>query len=233
MKRLGCIQPSYIPWRGYFHIIQRSDVFVFHEDIQYTKQDWRNRNQVKTEAGLRWLTVPVQRQTSKGTIAEVLIDHTDPWNKKHWRIIEQAYRTAPYFAQYRPFFEDLYNRHWDRLMDLDIAFTEGICDLLGIRTEFVLSSSLHLTGVKTDRLIQMCQKLHITDYLSGPAARDYIEMDKFEAIGVRVEYQNYDYPDYPQLHGAFEPHVSIIDLLFNCGDTALEYLRNEATTRTS
>ena len=231
MKRLGCIQPSYIPWRGYFHIIQRSNVFVFHDDIRYTKEDWRNRNRIKTASGLRWLTIPVQRATTKGNIVDVLIDNTQPWGRKHWAVIEQAYHAAPYFDQYCAFFKDVLTQDWEKLSELDIYLTEKICEFLGFETEFHRSSEFGINGVKTDRLVQLCEKLEITHYLSGPAAQAYIEPEKLKAVGVSLEYQLYDYPDYPQLYEGFEPNVSIIDLLFNCGPTALDQITQQGTNR--
>ncbi len=199
-------------------------MFVLHDDIQYTKQDWRNRNRVKTANGSQWLTVPVQKATTGGAIIDVRIDNTRDWYRKHWRMIEQAYYHAPHFKTYRGFFADVYSHPWESLSELDIHLTEHICRRLGITTPLQRSSTMGITGVKTDRLVQMCQALDITHYLSGPSAQAYIEPEKFEAIGVTVEYQDYDYPAYPQLHGAFDPFVSILDLLFNCGEESPQYI---------
>lgn len=226
MKRLGSIQPSYIPWRGYFHIIQRSDIFVFHEDIQYTKQDWRNRNKIKTPNGLKWLTVPVQKGAPHNNIDEVLIANDTNWASTHWHQIQQAYGHAPCFDRYRDFFGDTYHSKWEKLTELDIYLTTEICKFLGIETEFVRSPTLGLSGAKTDRLVDMCQKVGATHYLSGPTAQGYIEEEKLEAINVALEYQVYEYPEYSQLYGDFEPFVSIIDVLFNLGEAAPEYIFN-------
>ena len=229
VRTLGCIQPSYIPWRGYFDIIQRSDVFVFHDDIQYTKQDWRNRNRIKAAQGVTWLTIPIQKQTVSGPINEALIDNAQRWSGKQWRMIDAAYKKSPHFRDYRTFFEEIYNREWTHLSEMCIVLTKQICEWLNIETELMRSSDLDITGAKTDRLVQMCEQLGTRHYLSGPSAKDYIETEKFDAIGTSVEYIAYDYPEYPQLHGEFRGDLSIIDLLFNCGEESPRYIWNDET----
>ena len=226
-RTLACIQPSYIPWRGYFEMIARSDVFVFYDDVAYTKQDWRNRNRIKTNQGAVWLTVPVQRDTTDGPIRDVLIDNTKNWRRKHWRSIYEAYAKAPFFDEYRLFFEEAYQREWTHLSDFCIFLTTQICEWLKVEKQLLRSSDLGITGAKTDRLIQMCQQLDTRHYLSGPAAKDYIEPDKFDAIGTTVEYIEYDYPEYPQLHGEFRGDLSILDLLFNCGEESPRYISKQ------
>jgi hypothetical protein len=221
---VGCIQSSYIPWRGYFDLIRRSDIFVFHDDIQYTKQDWRNRNRIKTASGLMWLSIPVRKATTRGAIDEVEIDNDQDWGRKHWRIMAAHYRDAPFFSQYAGFFEEALTRRWDRLSSLNVYLISRICETLGITTHFINSRGLSLTGRKTDRLIQICRSCDATRYLSGPSARNYIEPEKFAASGVDVEYMVYDYPPYPQQFGAFVEGASIVDLLFNCGPTSMEFI---------
>lgn len=217
MTTVGCIQSSYIPWRGYFDLIRRSNVFVFHDDIQYTKQDWRNRNRVKTSGGLIWLSIPVRKATTRGVIDEVEIDNEQDWGRKHWRSIETCYSNAPFFSQHAEFFRDTLTQRWDRLSTLNVYIISYICETLGIRTHLINSRELGLTGRKTDRLIQICRACNATHYLSGPSARNYLEPDKFAAIGAEIEYMVYDYPPYPQKFGPFVEGVSIVDLLFNCG----------------
>ncbi|SRR5258706_5427577 len=221
MKTVGCIQSSYIPWRGYFDIIRRSDVFVFHDDIQYTKQDWRNRNRIKTRAGLVWLSVPVKKKTTHATIDAVEIDNSQEWGRRHWRLIQANYRTAPYFNDYAGFLEAALTRRWGRLSELNRDLIAGVCRLLGIETPLIDSRSLALSGHKTDRLVQLCAALGAERYLSGPAARSYIEPEKFAAAGIELEYMVYDYPPYPQAFGPFVEGASIIDLLLNCGPDAV------------
>jgi hypothetical protein len=230
MTTVGCIQSSYIPWRGYFDLIRQSDIFVFHDDIQYTKQDWRNRNRIKTPAGLVWLSIPIRKATTRGAIDEVEIDNEQDWGGKHWRAIKTHYRSAPFFSQYAGFFEGaLAWRRWNRLSDLNVCVISKICETLGIRTRLINSRSLGLTGRKTDRLIQICRACDANRYLSGPSARNYIEPEKFAAIGVEIEYMVYNYPPYPQQFGPFIEGASIIDLLFNCGPMSTEFIVGEGT----
>jgi hypothetical protein len=228
------LQPSYIPWRGYFHQVLISDVFVFYDDVQYDKHGWRNRNRIKTHQGVIWLTIPVH---SKGVTVEhipinqVEIDWNTPWNRKHWATIQQAYGKAPYFKRYAPMLEDFYSRHYRLLSDFDIDLTLAIAKELGItHTKFVASSSLgvpgntKLTGSKTERPVKILQALGADHYISGPSAKDYIEEDMFSRLGISLEYMRYDYPEYRQLNPPYEPQVSILDLLFMTGPEALNYL---------
>lgn len=225
---VACIQSSYIPWRGYFDIIRQSDIFVFHDNIQYTKQDWRNRNRIKTAAGLIWLSIPVKKTTTRGVVDEVEIDNEQDWGRKHWRAMETSYGNAPFFSRYADFFKDTLAKQWDRLSDLNVYVISNICETLGIRTRFVNSRNLALTGRKTDRLIQICRACDATRYLSGPSARNYIEPEKFAEIGVKVDYMAYDYPPYPQQFGPFVDGASIVDLLFNCGPASIEFICRKA-----
>jgi len=226
------LQPSYIPWRGYFHQIFKADVFVFYDDVQYDKNGWRNRNLIKTAQGLQWLTIPVK---TKGIISEnIPINQTPvawdkPWNAHHWRGIQFAYKKSPFFNKFVEYFSDVYSRKPDFLSEFTIQTTIEISNLLGIKaTNFLKSSELgNLTGEKTDRLIEILNIVGADHYISGPAAREYIEKEKFEKAGIELEYMNYEYPEYPQLYPPFEPKVSIIDLLFMTGPEALKYITGE------
>lgn len=218
------LQPSYIPWRGYFHQILEADVFVFYDDVQYDKNGWRNRNRVKTHQGTQWLTIPVHASTSR-SINEVEIDWRQAWNSKHWATLRQAYGKAPYFERYAPLLQDFYNRRPERLADFTIDLTVALARELGItHTTFLRSSSLGAPGCKTERLINILTALGATEYLSGPSAQSYIEPESFAAAGIRLDYIHYSYPEYPQLYPPFEPQVSILDLLFMTGPEALGYI---------
>ena len=219
----GIIQSSYIPWRGYFDIIHDCDVFVFHDDIQYTKQDWRNRNRIKTRAGLKWLTVPVGTVPTQTLIDEVMITDLS-WAEKHLKFIEINYREAPYFSLYFKLLESLYKHPWRKLAELNRALTIEISQALGIRTKFILSSDLNVSGKKTDRIVRICREVGADHYLSGPSARAYLDEHRLDKHGIGLSYKTYDYEPYPQLHGPFEPQVSIIDLLFNCGPQAPDWI---------
>ena len=227
MIRVAVVQPSYIPWRGFFDIIHKVDLFVHYEDVQFTKQDWRNRNLIKGRYGLQWLTVPVNRDTMKGNIDEVLIANEKAWGEHHWNVIQMEYVDAPYFNQYADFFKDAYSRTWDKLTELDIYLTQEISKFLGIKTEFVRSPQFNSQGRSTDKLVDLLKKVGATYYLSGPSAQAYMETEKMEAAGIELDYIEYNYPEYPQLHGAFEPQVSVIDLLFNVGSDAPKYIWGE------
>ena len=221
------LQPSYIPWRGYFDQINRADVFVFYDDVQYDKHGWRNRNQIKTTQGRQWLTIPVH---SGGVveksipIKQVAIDWSRPWNEAHWKALTFAYKHAPFFSEQVAWLEPFYQRHDALLADFTIDLTVALAGALGIQhTRFMRSSEINATGQKTDRLVQILVQLGADYYISGPSARDYIEKDKFKSAGITLEYMDYNYPEYPQLHAPFDPNLSILDLLFMTGPEAMQY----------
>jgi hypothetical protein len=215
------LQPSYIPWRGYFHQIDKADVFVFYDDVQYDKHGWRNRNRIKTHQGTQWLTIPVLAGDAP-TINRVQIDRRQPWSRKHWMTITQSYSRAPYFAQYAPLLEPLYREPPLLLADFTIELTILLARLLGIQhTRFLRSSSLEVTGSKTERLIQILTCLGAHHYISGPSARDYLDEALFDSAGISLEYMEYNYPEYEQLYPPYDPQVSIIDLLFMTGSNAM------------
>lgn len=219
----GIIQSSFIPWRGYFDIINDCNFFVFHDDIQYTKQDFRNRNRIKTRSGLKWITVPVGKIPTDTRIDQVVIANSD-WAKKHLRLIRENYRRAPYFKEYFPLLEFCFRQPWKKLSTLNIALTLEIAKILKIQTTFVRSSELKVSGKKTDRIIDICRQLGATHYISGPAARVYIEEERLENLNIKLSYKEYIYPPYPQLHGEFSPQASIIDLLLNHGPHSSRYI---------
>ena len=222
------LQPSYIPWRGYFHQISKADLFIFYDDVQYDKHGWRNRNQIKTAQGKQWITVPVHSGgvTQGVPIKDVKIDWSKPWAANHWKALTFAYAKAPYFRQYASLLEPFYQRHDELLADFTIDLTIALTRELGIsHTKFMRSSEISgVDGQKTDRLIQILTKVGTTHYISGPSARDYIEQDKFDAAGITLEYIVYGYPEYPQLYPPFDPQVSIVDLLFMTGPNSLNYI---------
>ncbi len=225
MKRIGIIQPNYIPWRGYFHFIRAVDTFVFLDDVQYTKQDWRNRNRIRLRTGdLAWLSVPVKAKRGM-LIRDVEINYASNWVHKHLTALEQNYGKTPYFGVYFEPLREALQAGERRLSVLDIRLCRLICDWLGIETKLVLSSDLACTGHKDSKLIAITEKLGGTHYLSGPAARSYIQPEMWEAAGIAVSYMKYpDYPEYPQIARPFEPAVSVLDLLFMTGPEAPRYI---------
>jgi len=228
---MNCVilQPSYIPWRGFFHQVYKADLFVFYDDVQYDKRGWRNRNQIKTSRGIQWLTIPVFNkgaQTQHIPINQIQICWDRPWNHEHWTSIKLAYSKAPFFKYYEEKFSEFYAQKPDMLSDFTINLCIYLARELGIHnTQFCRSSELiGIEGTKTDRLISILKSVNATNYISGPSAKDYIETEKFVASGLSIEYMSYDYPIYPQLYPPFETQVSIIDLLFMTGPEALKYI---------
>jgi len=221
-------QPNYIPWRGYFHQIQKADVFVFYDDVQYDKHGWRNRNRIKTSNGTIWLTIPVIKKgavQNHTPINEIFIDWTRDWSRKHWKTIEQAYGKTPFFELYTPILKEVYEQRCDKLADLTIQLTILIAKALGIaETTFVRSSSLGTTGVKTDRLLEILGLLQATHYITGPAAKNYLDEAKLTEAGISLEYMVYDYPMYSQLYPPYDPQVSVLDLLFMKGPDSPKYI---------
>jgi WbqC-like protein family len=220
------LQPSYIPWRGYFHQIAKADVFIFYDDVKYDKHGWRNRNRIKTPSGSQWLTIPVFSkgvEKNRTPIDQIEINWNQNWNRKHWTALELAYGKAPFFERYAPLISGFYEGHPTLLAEFTIDTTIQLAQALGITsTEFTRSSMLTgISGQKTDRLIQILTQLDITHYISGPSAKEYIDTEQFDKAGISLEYMVYDYPEYDQLYPPFDPQVSVLDLLFMCGPNAL------------
>ena len=222
------LQPSYIPWRGYFHQIHKADVFIFYDDVQFDKHGWRNRNRVKTHQGTQWLTIPVHGRgapVQHTPINQVLIDSRQPWNRKHWMTLEQSYSKAPYFKSYAGWLEAMYQDPPSLLADFTISLTVEISRQIGIQhTRFLRSSSLEALGTKTERLLHILTQLGADHYISGPSARSYLDENAFATAGITLEYMEYNYPVYEQLYPPYDPQVSILDLMFMTGPDALAYM---------
>lgn len=226
---MNCVilQPSFIPWRGYFDQIRKADVFVFYDDVQYDKHGWRNRNRIKTPLGARWLTVPVLHRGNVEQGIQINDIHIDPhsdWRRKHILTLEQSYARAPFFARYSPYIKDVYARDWQLLAELTIDTTVALARELGLLTRFVRSSELGIVGERSERLIRILGALEATHYITGPSARSYLDASLFAGAGITVEYMTYQYREYPQLHPPFDPQVSILDLLFMTGPDAAGYI---------
>lgn len=221
------LQPSYIPWRGYFDQIGRADLFIFYDDVQYDKHGWRNRNQIKTAQGKQWMTIPVHTKgvTEGISIKDVRIDWSKPWAKNHLKALTFAYAKAPYFASYAVWLDSVFERRDEFLADFTIWLTMEIARKIGnSRAQFMRSSEIPgIDGQKTDRLIQILTSVGAKHYVSGPSARDYVEKEKFDEAGISLDYMEYNYPEYPQLYPPFDQYVSILDLMFMVGNDAREY----------
>ncbi|MCD7880978.1 MAG: WbqC family protein [Clostridiales bacterium] len=229
MKKVAILQSNYIPWKGYFDLINMVDEFILYDDMQYTRRDWRNRNKIKTFGGVKWLTIPVD---VKGKFYQMInetrvMDHK--WAEEHWKSLHMNYARAPHFKELAPMLEDLYGQAagMDYLSDINYLFLTNICRYLGIETKITWSSDYTLADGKTERLVELVKSAGGGYYLSGPAAKDYIVDECFEQAGIQLDYMNYDgYPEYPQLHGDFVHTVSILDLLFQEGPDAPKYMKS-------
>jgi len=208
-------------------MIAAVDEFILYDDMQYTRRDWRNRNQIKTPQGVQWITVPVKvKGKYNQTIRETEIDGTD-WAEAHWKSIAQNYRKAPYYEEIAAIFEPLYRqRQYTHLSALNRELIEAVCAYLGITTRISNSWDYQLIEGKTERLADLCAQAGGTEYISGPAAKDYIEDDFFAERGIKLGWFSYaGYPEYPQLWGDFTHGVTILDLLFNCGNDAPNFMK--------
>ena len=226
---LVILQPGYLPWLGFFDQLRRSDVFVYYDDVQYDKHGWRNRNRIKTQAGPLWLTVPV-RHGGLGAprIVDVEIDARTPWARKHIASIRQAYAAAPFVRRYLPELEELLERPWNRIVDLDLAVAGMMAGWLGLARRIERSSELGISGDRSDRLVAICRHFGAATYLSGDSAQAYLDTELFARHGIDVEWQRFTHPAYPQQHGEFVPFLSALDMILNCGDQSLAVLEGHA-----
>lgn len=222
------VQPSYIPWRGYFHMVWKSDVVVHYDDVQYTRHAWRNRNRVKTPGGVRWLTIPVHahgHQTEGLLVRDIRIDWHEDWARKHWKTLCLSYVRAPHFARYAPELEAFYASRPERLADFTIALIEWVSRQLGIeRTRFLRSSELRAEGDRTERPLAILRQVGADRFVNGPTARDYFDELRAAEAGITVEWMRYDYREYEQLWPPYDPAVSALDLLFMKGPDAGAYI---------
>ncbi|MBY4731292.1 WbqC family protein [Cupriavidus pauculus] len=229
MKKVAILQSNYIPWKGYFDIIASVDEFILYDDMQYTRRDWRNRNQIKTPQGVQWLTVPVQvkgRYDQK--IRDTRIEPESDWAQLHWKTLEQNYRRARHFEETAAWLRPIYMSDVTRgsLSLLNRTLIEAVINYLGVDTKLSWSWDYTLVEGKSERLADLCAQAGGTTYVSGPSAKDYVEEAVFDSHGIALEWFDYSgYPQYPQMWGEFEHGVSILDLLFNCGSEASKYMR--------
>lgn len=217
-------QPNYLPGLTYFHKIATADVFIVLDDVQYSKNNWTNRNRVKAPQGPAWLTVPV---LTKGRLGQRIIGAEidgRTWAERHWKTIQTCYGRTAGFGWCADAFHTVLMKPWVRLAELNLALIELVIDVLGIHTPLRSSSELGVAGTETARLVNLCAAVGADTYLSGPGGRNYHDESLFEGAGIRIGYHEFRHPQYPQPFGAFEPNLSIIDLLFNVGLSAREVL---------
>lgn len=227
-KRIAVVQSNYIPWKGYFDLINLVDEFVLFDNAQYTRRDWRNRNLIKTPQGPMWLTIPVE---TKGKFTQKINETvvSDPqWNVRHWKSLVRNYSRARSFRTYKELFEDLYGGMTERHLSLiNYRFLRAICGVLGIKTTISWSADYRLVEGRTERLVDLCRQARATEYLSGPSARGYLDEAQFRKAGIALRFMDYTgYPEYAQLFPPFEHQVSILDLIFNEGPAAPKYMKS-------
>jgi hypothetical protein len=229
MKRVAIVQSSYVPWKGYFDLIGSVDEFILLDDVQFTKRDWRSRNRIKTSQGTAWITIPIQvKERFVQRISEAEVAHSR-WASKHWKSIEMHYARARYFRELAAWLRDLYESaaRESSLSRINELFIREISALLGLATRITRSSEYVLYGGRTERLIHLCEQAGAQEYLSGPAAKAYLDTEAFAARGIAVRWKDYSgYPEYNQLFcPPFIHEVSILDLLLNEGsEGARKYL---------
>lgn len=223
--RIGILQPSYLPWLGFFEQMYKSDIFVIYDDVQYDKHGWRNRNRIKSANGVQWITVPVlTKNKNKPLVKDVILDNRENWRRKHLNSLKLNYGKAAYFEEYIGIFEECYSREWELLLDLNIELISKICSVLGIKREIKLSSDLGISGDRIERLVKICKHFGADEFYEGKAGENYLDENVFLEQGITLKYQDYKHPEYRQLYGEFVPYMSVVDLIFNEGERSLKIL---------
>ena len=214
-----------MPWLGYFDKIDRADVFIILDNVQFKKNEYQNRNRIKTAQGWQWLTVPVRYRFPQ-KICEVTVNNETSWRHKHHQALVTNYARADYFADHAPAFEALLAEEWESLADLNTRTVHDLTAAFGISTPLRMASDWNLPDDPTGRLVSICAEAGANTYLSGAGGQDYLDLSQFETAGIKVAFQEYGHPEYPQQFGAFEPFMSAMDLLYNCGPDSLEIIRS-------
>jgi hypothetical protein len=225
-KKVAILQSNYIPWKGYLDIVGMVDEFIIYDEVQYTKNDWRNRNKIKTPQGVQWITIPVYQKSLSQKINETEVADAK-WAARNWNTIRTNYSRAPFFKTFSGTFEEFYRTTtMKNLSAINVFLLRLVCEQLGIRTKIRDSSDFSLSGDPTQRLVQVCQQANANVYLSGPSARNYLEEEYFQQANIAIEWMDYSgYPEYPQQFPPFSHQVSIIDLIFNTGPDSPGYMK--------
>jgi hypothetical protein len=218
----------YLPWIGYFGLIEAADVFVYYDDVQFVRRSWQRRNRIKIPDGeFTYVTVTVQKDFGQNIHEVTLKD--DGWRNKHWQSIRHSYASTPYFDEYANRLQSIYDQRWERLVELNTAIIDELCEALDITTEFRYASNVDVSGNKTDRLIDILKEIDADEYISGPGAKEYIQSSKFNHAGIDLYWHDFPHPKYDQIHGEFISHLSSIDLLFHEGPAAGDCIREAET----
>jgi len=222
-------QPNYLPYSGFFEKMSNADITILYDNTQFKKNDFQNRNRIRLKEKGIWLTVPVSYHFGD-LINQVKINNNTPWTKQHWKSIQLNYFKAPYFNDYKAEFENVYSKRWDKLVDINVTLIKLCSGLLKLKTKIVLASDLtNLQTKSTDALLTLCKAVKCDEYISGVDGKKYLELDKFAKSGIKVRFQDYKHPVYKQVYPGFEPYMSVIDMLFNCGPDCLEILKKDNT----
>lgn len=223
------LQPTYLPWLGYFEMIGHSDVFVVFDHVQFERKSWQQRNKIKTANGAVSLTVPVQKMPRETKISEMKISYErcNPL-ERHWKTIELSYKKAPYFEKYKSCFENIYSKKYVLLKDLNVEIIKSVCDILGVKKEIIFSSEFNLKDEgmgKSEKVINLCKKAGIDHLYDAKGAEEFLDKSLLKKEGISINFQDFLHPEYPQLWGEFVPYLSIVDLLFNCGSDSIKYIK--------
>jgi len=222
--RVTIHQPQFLPWLGYLDKIDQADLFIMLDTVQFKKNEWQNRNRIRTATGWQWLTVPVLQHFGQ-RIDEVLINPTVAWKAQHLRALDMHYARAPYRHRYLVQLRELYSAPWNKLSDLNKATVQWLLDAYGITTPIHSAADYAARDEPTDRLIDLCRAVGAAQYLAGAGAEHYMDKPRFESSGVWLEIQTFQHPIYRQAYEPFEPNLSALDLLLMRGDEALATLR--------
>lgn len=227
MKRVCIHQPDFLPYLGFFHRLLLVDQFIVLDDVQFEKGGWHHRDQVKTRQGTKWLTLSIKKGYFLQQIRNVQLSQpSQSWVDRNLNLIQENYKNSSYFDAYFSQIQDIYRQDHEKLIDINLAFLEFCLQVFEIEVEIIFSSSLQVEGTSNQRLINLLKAVDGTHYLSGIGARDYMEEEMFIEAGIQVEWQQFNHPIYPQLHGDFIPYLSCIDLFFNCGPKSKEILHS-------
>ncbi|WP_419770602.1 MAG: WbqC family protein [Candidatus Marinarcus sp.] len=212
-------QPDFLSYLGFFHRLLHSDLYIVLDDVQFVKSNnsWTHRDKIKTQNGDQWLTINVKKASRDTNINEILFSDTINWKKQNLDLLKQNYRKAEYFDEIFPYLEKLYSHDYEKLSEFNMASILMLMELFDIKIDIVYSSTLKTTQAKSERLVELLTQVDATHYLSGVGARDYHKDEPFDTAGLKVVWQEFKHPIYPQLHGEFIPYLSSIDILFNCG----------------
>lgn len=219
-------QPAYLPWLGYFDRLVASDAHVVLDHVQFEKNSFINRNKIRTRQGWGWLTLPILTAGRFGDlpINQVEIANETPWASKHWTALRMNYGKSPFFPEHADFFQTIYQRRWNKLVDLTGQITDYLVEAFRITTPRYFSSELKVGGKKDELVLNICRRLGAKVYLSGPMGRNYLREEMFQDAGITIRYHDYSHPTYPQTYPGFESYMAAVDLLFNMGQRSLENL---------